>query len=329
MLNNLRHFFALLCLVTVFAVQADGVKSFSKQMNDLKRSGNYVYAESSAPNEADAKAACDALLKIEITKYLISADPKSDGRILKDISRYNREYLVQPRGDMIRVFGFVPKKDIVSAPINEADRNTGKSQEVPETQSDAISQEKEPQPEAVPTAAKQTVKEAIPTEAEKEEPAEEIADKVADPASEQPNTTATGSPITQPEEATPTVEAVPSSTAPAETPSLNEGLHTDGLQLAKWQTDMLESVVKEPDMAQAKRLLNRYRNQNRVKRSGDATTANTRPNDSFYLICDNSGKPVALLAPSASKEHYDMLSGTTANIDNYSGNPFLWFQISK
>ena len=114
MLNNIRIFLVFAFMLSVTGVRADDGRSFSRQMNDIKRSGDYIYAESSAPTEADAKTACDALLKIEITKYLVSIDSQSHagGRIIKDITDFNCEYLVQTRGDMFRVFGYVNKRKI-------------------------------------------------------------------------------------------------------------------------------------------------------------------------------------------------------------------------
>ncbi|MDE6402613.1 MAG: hypothetical protein K2K86_02260, partial [Muribaculaceae bacterium] len=108
-----------------------------------------------------------------------------------------------------------------------------------------------------------------------------------------------------------------------------EGLKTDGLQLARWQVDMLENIVREPDMLQAKKLLNRYKSQNRIKRLGDRSVTNPRPADSFYLIYGDNGTPAALLAPSSTGMHYDMLSGTTVNLNNYTSNQYYWFQISQ
>lgn len=261
MLNNIRIFLVFAFMLPVIGVRADDGRSFSRQMNDIKRSGDYIYAESSAPTEADAKTACDALLKIEITKYLVSIDSQSHagGRIIKDITDFNCEYLVQTRGDMIRVFGYVNKGNI-SSPEKKNTENLP----------------------AVPTA---------PTHTE---------------------TATTDIPATDP---------------PSRPTAAN--LKADGLQLAKWQLDMLENIVSQPDMTQAKKLLNRYKHQNRIKRLGDSTISNPRPADSFYLIYNGSDMPVALLAPSMTGSHYDMLSGATVNLENYNGNQYLWFQISK
>lgn len=271
MFKNIRLHAVLALLMATVAALAQENKSFSRRMNEIKRSGDYVYAEASAPNEADAKAASDALLKIEITKYLAS-ESKDDVRIVKDISAYNREYLVQPRGDMVRVFGYIVKSGITNPRKAEKKAKEEKKAEV--------QKEAEPAPQANPESQ---------PEASAETPATE------EPAVEEPVV----------------------------------GLQTGSLQLARWQIDMLENIVKKPNMTETKKILNRYKAQYRIKRLGDRSASNPRPADSFYLVFDDASRPVALLAPSATAEHFDMFSGTTVNIYNYSSNQYFWFQISK
>lgn len=304
MLSKIRIILALALFISAIGARADDGKNFSKQMNELKRSGDYVYAESSAPNEADAKEACDALLKIEITKYLVSLNQSSDkGRIVKNITDYNREYLVQPRGDLIRVFGYISKNSISknsSAPQKKGNR------------------EKESASTKEKTGTTPTVNEK----------------------SKKSNTGATGKSQPTAERATPVTPTKSADTTTKDRKSDQQStnttpqdsdtqLKTDGIELAKWQLEMLESIVKEPDMTEAKKTLNRYKYQNRIKRLGDRNVTNPRLSDSFYLIFDNSNKPIALLAPSATSDHYDMISGSKVNLDTYSGNQYFWFQISK
>ena len=275
--------YAILVFLTAASVgRADDGKSFSRQMNEIKRSGAYIYSESSAPNEAEAKAACDALLKIEITKFLTSDQSRADARIVKDIADYHREYLVQQRGDMVRVFGYITKNSL-----------SGEDGSKPEAAAPATEEKKADDP----------VKQEK-TEMTEEHPAEP------------PVLTSNNEPKTI------------QKTTPA-TQTVSGPLKTDGLQLAKWQTDMLEGLAKEPDMTQAKKVLNRYKSQNRIKRSGDRSVSNPRPADTFYLIYGRSGKLIALLAPSATDRHFDLLTGTTTSLNDYKENQHIWFQISQ
>lgn len=247
----------LLVAVALAAVAADG-NSFSKQMNQIKRSKQYVYAESSAPSEEDAKAACEALLKIEITKYIASANSKSneESRIVKDISEYKRDFLTQQKGDMVRVFGYVSKSSI-----------DGKELDQPDSKGNT-------------------------------------PDKAVEKAA-----AADGQPIS--------------------TPSARP-IQTGDVSLARWQADLLQSVVDKPNMMEAKKLLNRYKTQNRIKRLGDSGASNMRPSDTYYLVFDANGVPCMLLAPSAGNSRYDMLSGSIVDfLANTKGAQYIWFQISK
>lgn len=286
--------YAVFVLLTASSVgRADDGKSFSRQMNEIKRSGAYIYSESSATNEAEAKEACDALLKIEITKFLTSDQSRADARIVKDIADYHREYLVQPRGDMVRVFGYIAKNSF-----------SGEDGGKPEAAAPAAEEKKAD----VPVKAEEK-KADIPVKQEKAEVTKEHAAETPIQTSEnEPKTIQKTTPSTQ---------------------TVSGPLKTDGLQLAKWQTDMLEGLAKEPDMTQAKKVLNRYKSQNRIKRSGDRSVSNPRPADTFYLIYGRSGNLVALLAPSASDRHFDMLTGTTTNLNDYKEYQHIWFQISQ
>lgn len=291
MLNYIRIFVAFALLLTTAVVRADGEKSFSKQMNEIKRSGEYVYAEASAADESDAKSACDELLKIEITKYLVSANAQSqsDRRIVKNIADYDCRYIVQTRGDMIRVFGFVAKKNIS---MTENDNQTTGSSSADKKDNESRDSGETGSQEKIGDGEKSL------------------------PVSTDDTTQAEGAASDMPVEKVISRQTV-------------NNLNTEGLHLAKWQIDMLENIIRESDMMQAKKLLNRYKYQNRIKRLGDKSIPNPRPADSFYLIYDNTNKPVALLAPSPTVMHYDMLSGTTVSLDNYSVSQYYWFQISQ
>lgn len=291
MLSKIRFFVAFALLIISVGSKADEGKSFSRQMNEIKRSGDYIYTEASAPEGPEAKAACDELLKIEITKYLASADQKSqaDSRIVKNLDDYDCRYIMETRGDMIRVFGFIPKSSISVTEPNKSNISSASAEEkMSESRKDNGQVRKE------------------------EKAAEEKKVSPPSPAVSSPVNVQSSSPVVSHDTAKGAVR-----------------LKSEGMQLAKWQIDMLESVINEPDMTQAKKLLNRYKYQNRIKRLGDKSVSNPRPADSYYLIFGNADTPVALLAPSSTTMHYDMLSGMTVQLDNYSVNQYFWFQISQ
>jgi len=290
-------------LSAAFTTQADEQKSFSKQMNQIKRSGNYVYVESSAPDEEFAKSSCEALLNIEISKYLAATDSQSQTgkrRIGNHVANCKIEYLTQSRGDLVRVFGYVSKSSISSNEKGGAERTTAPCGGDNKTNSvTATKREKK----KLTTPDSQSAKAASP-----DTTTTETASKNASQTKKASDVTPVAVPAQQ------------QSAGP---------LKSKELDLAKWQLNMLENIATQSDIVKAKRMLNKYRTQKQIKRLGDKATSNPRPTDTFYIIFDNANKPIALLAPSATDNHYDMISGTTVSLNNYSGNQYYWFQISQ
>lgn len=246
---NTQKLYLILAILLSAVLAAADVPSptFAEQMNQIKRSGEYVYAECIGANRTDAVTDCNEMLKLRISGFL-QMDKK-----IKSLDGFNCQYLYQPRDSMVRVFAYVAKAGLAahaSQPTPSAPRST--------------------KPD----------------------------DNVAPPPHEAPR-------------------------------QVSSTLHTESLSLAQWQIDMLEALVKAPDMAKAKQLLNRYKTQNRIKRLGDRSTPNSRPHDSYFLIYADNGSPMALLAPSASEKHADMISGQSADLDQFNQCQYIWFQISR
>lgn len=244
---------SLLIFLLTFSslLRAQDVKSFSRQMNEIKRSGDYVYAEATAPTQAEAMKACNELLKVEISKYL-AAECGGD-KVINSLSGYNCQYLTQPRGEILRIFGYVAKNEL---------RQLQTPSEKPKEQ------------DMLPVVTQQEM-------------------------------------------------------TPSQKISVSGSLKSEGLSLAQWQLDMLERIASSQNILEARKVLNRYKTQNRIKRLGDQTVTNPRVQNSHYLIFDETGAPIALLAPSLDSQHYDMISGNTERLEDYIGLRYLWFQISK
>ncbi|MCF0204271.1 MAG: hypothetical protein HUK12_03060, partial [Muribaculaceae bacterium] len=100
---------------------------------------------------------------------------------------------------------------------------------------------------------------------------------------------------------------------------------------AKWQEAMLRSAAEASTKSkmELKKRLNAYKAQNKIKRLGDNTNSGSRMSDSYIVYFNDEGKPEAFVAPSASSERHDFLTGTTINSGALSGNNYIWFQISK
>lgn len=138
--NNryLRYVMLLVCaLIAGSAVAQSEDMSVSKRINKIKRDGAYIYAEATAPSEDEAKSICDDIIRVEISKYVASKKNLSNAEqvIVKD-SRYERQYLSMPRGDMVRVFIYVKKSDI-EAGNNASVMSAGLVNEINEAQARA------------------------------------------------------------------------------------------------------------------------------------------------------------------------------------------------
>ena len=113
-------------------------QSVSKQINDIKRSKQYITAEATMETEEQAYALAEELLAQSISEYV--ADKKSLKQaanvIVKDVAG-KAEKLQMKRGEMARVFLYVKKSDIIAAdntrvlvqPNNTAGKDAGKKKD--------------------------------------------------------------------------------------------------------------------------------------------------------------------------------------------------------
>ena len=290
----LKLFFLTICVIaSAQSAVAQGSKSFSKQMNEMKRSGNFLYAEASAQNEEDAKAACNELLKIEITKHL-SAAGKSQ-RMIKDLSDYKCEYLVQSRGETTRVFGYIDK-----ATVSQQSQST--EQHATEGGTPKHTVKAPPLPQGVNLAKQEELKPTI------------SKNEVAPIQGTQQETI--------PTQNSGFVQTTSNSTCQFLIGDVN---------LAKWQEEMLRSTAEASfkSKMELKKRLNAFKAQNKIKRIGDNVNSNSRLSDSYIIYYDDEGKPVAFVAPSQSNERHDFFSGNKIDTSILSYKNYTWFQISK
>ena len=106
--------FVLCCLVpmTLFAGPVDDVK---KQINQIKKSSQYIYAESTAPTEADARAYAEERLYDEVNKWVATQKKlKGSANLVVTNRKELWTTLSMPRGsNMFRYFVYVKKSDIL------------------------------------------------------------------------------------------------------------------------------------------------------------------------------------------------------------------------
>lgn len=103
---------AWLPLFSLFADQTDEVK---KQINKIKKSSQYIYAESTAPTEADARSYAESKLYEEINKWVATQRKlKKSPNLVVNNRKELWTMLSMPRGsNMYRSFLYVKKNDIL------------------------------------------------------------------------------------------------------------------------------------------------------------------------------------------------------------------------
>ena len=91
-------------------------QSISKQINDIKRSDLYIHAEATAENESKAYELAEELLAKQIEEYVNEQKQlqKAPNVIVKDVAG-KAEKLQMARGEMMRMFLYVKKSDIIPA----------------------------------------------------------------------------------------------------------------------------------------------------------------------------------------------------------------------
>lgn len=113
---NIRFLLTVLisCLpvAAIFADQTDEVK---KQINKIKKNTQYIYAESTAPTEADAQNYAEEKLYDEINKWVATQKKmKNSPNLVVNNKKSLWTTLSMPRGtNMFRSFIYVKKSDII------------------------------------------------------------------------------------------------------------------------------------------------------------------------------------------------------------------------
>lgn len=104
-----------LCLLALTAAQAGPTDDVKKEINKIKKNSQYIYAESTAPTEEDARAYAEERLFDEVNKW-VSTQKKMKGSANLVVNNRKELWttLSMPRGtNMYRYFIYVKKKDII------------------------------------------------------------------------------------------------------------------------------------------------------------------------------------------------------------------------
>ena len=105
-----------LCFLTLAAALGQTTDDVKKQINKIKKSSQYIYAESTAPTEEDARAYAEERLFDEVNKWVATQKKmKGSANLVVNNRKELWTPLSMPRGtNMFRYFVYVRKKDIIA-----------------------------------------------------------------------------------------------------------------------------------------------------------------------------------------------------------------------
>ena len=109
--------------VALFLTQgmaAQNTEDIKKEINNVKRSNSYIYAEATASTMEEAKAVAEEILYDEINEWVATKRKfqKKGNFVVNKVNDRCTEYNL-PRGNMYRSFIFVKKSDIISVDKSE------------------------------------------------------------------------------------------------------------------------------------------------------------------------------------------------------------------
>ncbi len=164
----------LLTLALLLAVSAAALaQSVSKQINDIKRNGDFISAEATMDTEAQAYQVAEELLSKQLEEYVgeQKALKKAPNVIVKDVAG-KAEKLQMSRGTMTRVFLFVKKSDVIAADNTRVfvqPKNTPAKETVAKKKAEESKSAPQPAVAPQPTATPQPT--AVPQPAASPQPA--------------------------------------------------------------------------------------------------------------------------------------------------------------
>lgn len=99
-------------LLFCIGIQADDTESVKKQINNIKKDSQYIYADITAGSVEEAKELAEEALYTNINEW--SANQKKLGKnVASDAHKEKWTTIVIPRGNMFRSFMYVQKLDLL------------------------------------------------------------------------------------------------------------------------------------------------------------------------------------------------------------------------
>ncbi len=105
----------VLVLTLSFSATAQNADQIKKQINSIKKSSQYLYAEATCATAEDARVLAEEMLETEVNKYVASKKNMRGKAIVLADRKDLLTMLSLPRGNMFRAFTYISKADIIPA----------------------------------------------------------------------------------------------------------------------------------------------------------------------------------------------------------------------
>lgn len=275
----------LLLIVAALSAVITSWGQNTKKMNSIKRSTQYLYAEATMENAAEAFDVANDLLLIQVKEYAESHKTfRNKDILIRDIQE-QRDSLQIRRGDMVKVFLYVKKSNILDVDNVTLVDNTSPEKKDGTPNTVDIKSSNSP----TTTTDKQNTAEAetkVKAEAEKEaETKTEIETEMETGARDQTDTSL--------------------------------------ILETQWQQNVVDQLLSAESYSKAKSILARSRTEFKIKKTGPMETCKN-PTEVFLLIGKNSAVVTVLGPGSSSRTDFKTLSKTSDNYNGYDKVWFIF-----
>lgn len=275
----------LLLIVAALSAVITSWGQNTKKMNSIKRSTQYLYAEATMENAAEAFDVANDLLLIQVKEYAESHKTFRDKDILIRDIQEQRDSLQIRRGDMVKVFLYVKKSNILDVDNVTLVDNTSPEKKDGTPNTVDIKSSNSP----TTTTDKQNTAEAetkVKAEAEKEaETKTEIETEMEAGTRDQTDTSL--------------------------------------ILETQWQQNVVDQLLSAESYSKAKSILARSRTEFKIKKTGPMETCKN-PAEVFLLIGKNSAVVTVLGPGSSSRTDFKTLSKTSDNYNGYDKVWFIF-----
>ena len=302
----------MLIIVSVTALMAQA--EVNKQINGIKRSGDYFYEESTMNDENEAQDIASRMLTVCVNKYLGENGIAREKDVTVD-DLVNIKFLKMKRGAMICVFAYVAKSDFVPVPKKEVEIEVEQNVNAGVQSQDSVNVVTE-------------VIEATNVEEEKNA-GNELVSNVQNTQTEELKNQQILEVQEEKEEIVQQVQVENvEKTVVIETSVEKEPLVNND-NLKPFEKTAIEDLLKSTNLVEAVELLRRLEARRVIRRIGTYTDCRDA-SKSFWLICDtNEARSLLAVLGTGADSRMNYKTKQMDSLINYSGKNAIWFEFVR